>query len=172
MIFLFYISGIVAVLSTLCVILSYHPMYALLYLIISFLSTSCVLFSLGALFAGVIEVIVYAGAIMVLFVFIVMLLNTENVTTNYKQKCDFIDLRSCCGVILSSSILCIIIFYMIAETKDYFIYISILAVDVHRIGYKLFGFYMLIVEAASFLLLAALVSVLHISHKEYRRVLK
>lgn len=50
-------------------------MHALLYLIISLLAIAGVFFSLGAYFAGALEIIVYAGAIMVLFVFVVMMLN-------------------------------------------------------------------------------------------------
>ncbi len=52
-----------------------NPVHALLYLIISLLAISGVFFSLGAYFAGALEIIVYAGAIMVLFVFVVMMLN-------------------------------------------------------------------------------------------------
>ncbi|MCS5950503.1 NADH-quinone oxidoreductase subunit J [Klebsiella pneumoniae subsp. pneumoniae] len=50
-------------------------MHALLYLIISLLAIAGVFFSLGAYFAGALEIIVHAGAIMVLFVFVVMMLN-------------------------------------------------------------------------------------------------
>ncbi len=52
-----------------------NPVHALLYLIISLLAIAGVFFSLGAYFAGALEIIVYAGAIMVLFVFVVMMLN-------------------------------------------------------------------------------------------------
>ena len=73
--FAFYFSAGVAVASTLGVITSKNPVHALLYLIISLLAVSMVFFSLGAPFAGALEIIVYAGAIMVLFVFVVMMLN-------------------------------------------------------------------------------------------------
>lgn len=169
MVFLFYVSGIIALLSTICVILSSLPMHALLYLIVSFISISCVLFSLGALFAGAIEIIVYAGAIMILFVFIVMLLNNmESTISSVKWMCNFITLKACYGVVLSSSVLCIIILYMIIETRYCFIYVANLVIDTHNVGCKLFGDYMLVVEVVSFLLLAALVSVLHVSHQEYK----
>lgn len=59
----------------LAVITHTNPVHALLYLIISLLAISGVFFSLGAYFAGALEIIVYAGAIMVLFVFVVMMLN-------------------------------------------------------------------------------------------------
>jgi NADH-quinone oxidoreductase subunit J len=73
--FAFYICGLVAILATLRVITHTNPVHALLYLIISLLAIAGVFFALGAYFAGALEIIVYAGAIMVLFVFVVMMLN-------------------------------------------------------------------------------------------------
>lgn len=73
--FAFYICGLIAILATLRVITHTNPVHALLYLIISLLAIAGVFFSLGAYFAGALEIIVYAGAIMVLFVFVVMMLN-------------------------------------------------------------------------------------------------
>ena len=73
--FAFYICGLIAILATLRVVTHTNPVHALLYLIISLLAIAAVFFSLGAYFAGALEIIVYAGAIMVLFVFVVMMLN-------------------------------------------------------------------------------------------------
>src|SRR5690606_23892083 len=73
--FAFYFCAGIAVASTLGVIPHTNPVHALLYLIISLLAVAMVFFSLGAPFAGALEIIVYAGAIMVLFVFVVMMLN-------------------------------------------------------------------------------------------------
>lgn len=65
--------------ATIRVITHTNPVHALLYLIVSLLAISAVFFSLGAYFAAALEIIVYAGAIMVLFVFVVMMLNLGNV---------------------------------------------------------------------------------------------
>ena len=73
--FAFYFAAGIAAISTLRVITHTNPMHALLYLIVSLLAVSMCFFSLGAPFAGALEIIVYAGAIMVLFVFVVMMLN-------------------------------------------------------------------------------------------------
>lgn len=73
--FAFYFASGIAVVSTLRVITNTNPVHALLYLIISLIAVAMTFFSLGAPFAGVLEVIAYAGAIMVLFVFVVMMLN-------------------------------------------------------------------------------------------------
>ena len=58
-----------------------QSVHALLYLIISLLAVAMMFFCLGAPFAGVLEIIVYAGAIMVLFVFVVMMLNLGEETS-------------------------------------------------------------------------------------------
>ena len=73
--FAFYFASGIAVVSTLRVITHTNPVHALLYLIISLIAVAMTFFALGAPFAGVLEVIAYAGAIMVLFVFVVMMLN-------------------------------------------------------------------------------------------------
>jgi NADH-quinone oxidoreductase subunit J len=71
----FYLAGLVAVVATGLVITSLNAVHALLYLIVSFLAVAVVFFILGAPFIAMLEMIVYAGAIMVLFVFVVMMLN-------------------------------------------------------------------------------------------------
>ena len=73
--FAFYFASGIAVVSTLRVVTNTNPVHALLYLIISLIAVAMTFFALGAPFAGVLEVIAYAGAIMVLFVFVVMMLN-------------------------------------------------------------------------------------------------
>ena len=75
MIVLFYVAAVVAVFSTVMVITRLNAVYALLYFIVSLFAVALIFFLLGAPFIAALEVIVYAGAIMVLFVFVVMLLN-------------------------------------------------------------------------------------------------
>ena len=84
--FAFYICGLIAILATLRVITHTNPVHALLYLIISLLAIAGVFFSLGAYFAGALEIIVYAGAIMVLFVFVVMMLNLGGTEIEQERK--------------------------------------------------------------------------------------
>ena len=80
-----YVEGAVALIATALAITNYNPLHALLYLIVSLLAVAMVFFSIGAPFAGVLEVIVYAGAIMVLFVFVVMLLNLGRATVDQER---------------------------------------------------------------------------------------
>ena len=72
---LFYLAAAIAVFATAMVITRLHAVHALLYFIVSLFAVGLVFFLVGAPFAAVLEVIIYAGAIMVLFVFVVMLLN-------------------------------------------------------------------------------------------------
>ena len=71
----FYLSAAVAVAATLMVVTRASAVHALLYLIVSLLAVAVVFFVLGAPFVAALEVIIYAGAVMVLFVFVIMMLN-------------------------------------------------------------------------------------------------
>lgn len=71
----FYVAAAVAVLATLRVITGTNAFHSLLYLIVSLLAVSLVFFVIGAPFVAALEVIVYAGAIIVLFLFVIMMLN-------------------------------------------------------------------------------------------------
>jgi len=71
----FYLAGAVALIATLLVVTRHDTIHALLYLIVSLFAVAVVFYTLGAPFVAALEVIVYAGAIIVLFLFTVMLLN-------------------------------------------------------------------------------------------------
>jgi NADH-quinone oxidoreductase subunit J len=73
--FLFYVFGAVMVVASLLVIGQRSPIYSVLLLIVSFAALAGLYVLLGAPFLAVIQIIIYAGAIMVLFLFVVMLLN-------------------------------------------------------------------------------------------------
>jgi NADH-quinone oxidoreductase subunit J len=82
---LFYLFGAVAVLSSLAVIGQRNPMHSVLFLIVSFAGLAALYIQLDSPFTAVTQIIVYAGAIMVLFLFVVMLLNAprEDVPSPY-----------------------------------------------------------------------------------------
>jgi NADH-quinone oxidoreductase subunit J len=77
----FYLFAAVAVLASLLVIAQRNPIYSVLLLIASFGALSGLYVMLDAPFVAVIQIIVYAGAIMVLFLFVVMLLNAPHEDT-------------------------------------------------------------------------------------------
>ena len=79
---LFYLFGAVAIAASLLVIAQHNPIYSVLLLIASFGALSGLYVLLQAPFVAVIQIIVYAGAIMVLFLFVVMLLNAPHEDTD------------------------------------------------------------------------------------------
>ncbi len=91
-------------------------MHALLYLIISLLAIAGVFFSLGAYFAGALEIIVYAGAIMVLFVFVVMMLNPGG--TEIEQERKWLQPGIWIGPAILSAVLLVVIVYAITGIND------------------------------------------------------
>lgn len=109
--FAFYICGLIAILATLRVVTHTNPVHALLYLIISLLAIAGVFFSLGAYFAGALEIIVYAGAIMVLFVFVVMMLNPGG--TEIEQERKWLQPGIWIGPAILSAVLLVVIVYAI-----------------------------------------------------------
>jgi NADH-quinone oxidoreductase subunit J len=74
---LFYLFGVIAVGASLLVVLGRNPMHSVLLLIVSFAALAGIYIGLDAPFAAVVQIIIYAGAIMVLFLFVVMLLNAH-----------------------------------------------------------------------------------------------
>ena len=78
----FYLIGAVAVVASLLVIAQRNPIYSVLLLIASFGALSGLYVLLDAPFVAVVQIIVYAGAIMVLFLFVVMLLNAAHEDTD------------------------------------------------------------------------------------------
>lgn len=72
---LLYLFGILAILSALGMVFHKNPVYSALFLVVTFFSLASIYALLGAQFLSIIQVMVYAGAIMVLFVFVIMLLN-------------------------------------------------------------------------------------------------
>ena len=83
---LFYLFGALAVGASLLVIAQHNPVYSVLCLIASFGALSGLYVLLQAPFVAVIQIIVYAGAIMVLFLFVVMLLNAPHEDTEFDER--------------------------------------------------------------------------------------
>ena len=72
---IFYILAAVAVIGTIFAITEKHTVHAIVYLVTSFFSLAVIFYLLGAPLVAVFEVIIYAGAIMVLFLFVIMMLD-------------------------------------------------------------------------------------------------
>ena len=75
---LFYLFATIAVLSAFGVVAARNPVNSAMCMAVSFASTAAVLFCMGAQFLGIVQIIVYAGAILVLFLFVVMMLDVKS----------------------------------------------------------------------------------------------
>jgi len=80
------IFGLVAICSAICVIAFKNPIHSALALILTFFSQAGLFIALGAHFVAAVQVIVYAGAIMVLFLFVIMLLNLGSLQDTARQN--------------------------------------------------------------------------------------
>jgi NADH-quinone oxidoreductase subunit J len=94
---LFYLFGAVAIVASLLVIAQRNPIYSVLLLIASFGALSGLYVLLDAPFVAVIQIIVYAGAIMVLFLFVVMLLNAPHEDTEEDLETPGVERRQLAG---------------------------------------------------------------------------
>ena len=160
MILLFYIAAAVAIISTVCVILQSNIVHALLYLILSLLAVAVVFYALGASFAAVLEAIVYAGAIMVLFLFVVMMLNLGQ--RSQDQERSWLEIKAW---IAPSFMAAILLGQFVNVLLQYNYDFVPEEVSVFEVSALLFGPYVLAVELASILLLAGLVSAYHLAKK-------
>ena len=97
---LFYFLSFLAVLSALMVVFSKNPVYSVLYLIITFFTIAGHYVLLNAQFLAVVHVIVYAGAIMVLFLYVIMLLNLNKESEPHKSTLLKIAATICAGLLL------------------------------------------------------------------------
>ncbi|MBE6419062.1 MAG: NADH-quinone oxidoreductase subunit J [Akkermansiaceae bacterium] len=79
---LFCLFAAIAVLSAFGVVASRNPVNSAMCMAVSFASTAAVLFCMGAQFLGIVQIIVYAGAILVLFLFVVMMLDVKSEERN------------------------------------------------------------------------------------------
>lgn len=154
---LFYIAAFIAVFSTIMVIVQLHAIHALLYLIVSLLGIGFIFYLAGAYFAAVLEVIIYAGAIMVLFVFVIMMLNLGQRTI--EQERNWLNPRMWIGPSLLALILMSELIYILAQGQGAY---TGHVVPSKQVGIALFGPYLLAVELASMLLLAGLVGAYHL----------
>lgn len=84
--FIFYMDAAVILAATGLAITRPNPVHAVIYLIISFLGSAVLFYLLGAPFLAALEVIIYAGAVMVLFLFVIMMLRPLMMPSNEKAE--------------------------------------------------------------------------------------
>ena len=155
---LFYLAAVVAVIASLKVVTGSNTVHALLYLVVSLLAVAVCFYLMGAPFAAGLEVIVYAGAILVLFVFAVLMfgLGKDETINAPKSK----SVTNMFGAMLLAFALLLELTVIINNAQ---IQQTLQAnvVSSKAVGIMLYGPYLLAVEIASFLLLAGLLAGYH-----------
>jgi NADH-quinone oxidoreductase subunit J len=164
--FLFWIFALLMLIFGAAVIINRNPVASALSLVVSFLGLAGLFLSLDAYFIGVIQVLVYAGAIMVLFLFIIMLLDLR------AEKLRKINWVASAGGIAVALALMLQIFSVIAKfpaAKQTFpAFPKSESDDVHRIGLLLFNNYNLPFQIIGIVILVATVGVVVLSRRETR----
>lgn len=162
MTFAFYIAAVLALFATLRVITCRHTMHAILYFIVSLLAVAVIFFLLGAPFAGVLEVILYAGAVMVLFVFTVMLAGGEEAVPARRH----LEPRALVlPVLLSLALLVDLLFVLGASETDLLPIASFEQVGPKVVATSLFGPYLIGVELSALLLLVGMLGAYHLGRR-------
>jgi NADH-quinone oxidoreductase subunit J len=157
----FYISGGIALLASLAVVTSRHAVHAALYLVVSLLAVAVVFFAQGAAFVAALEVIIYAGAIMVMILFAIMLLDLGRAA---RRRSEWFRPSAWLGPLVLMAVLAIELGWLLIAgtpatgTGE--------AVTVRQVALALYGPYMLAVELSSMLLLAGLVGAYHLSARD------
>jgi len=157
----FYAAAAVAVISTVLVITRSSPIHALLYLIVSLLAVAVMFFTLGAPLAAALEVIIYAGAIVVLFVFVVMMFNLQGERT---KRSAWTSVRTWAGPGILSAVLLAEVVLVLAAGGSHAL--GPRPVPPAEVGLSLFSTYVLGVELAAMLLLAAVVGAFHLGSRK------
>jgi len=154
----FYVAAAVAIISTGLMLRDLNVVHALLYLIVSLLAVAVVFYVIGAPFVAALEVIIYAGAIVVLFVFVVMMLNLgEHAMT---QEKGWLTPGIWIGPSLLAGVLLCEVAYLVVRGGG--AHLEAGMVTPKQVGIVLFGPYLIGVELASMLLLAGLVGAYHL----------
>jgi NADH-quinone oxidoreductase subunit J len=162
MAFLFYLLAGIALLSGLMVVLSKSPINSVIYLIVCFLSIAGHYILLNAQFLAVVHIIVYTGAIMVVFLFVIMLLNLNK--TNEPHKSVMTKIMA----VISGGMLFLVLIAAakgvndMIVTKEFDANIGL----VSNLGKILYTDYMIPFEASSVLFLSAMIGAVMLGKKD------
>jgi NADH-quinone oxidoreductase subunit J len=160
---LFYALSLFALASAIMVLISKNPIHSVLWLILVFFAISGHYILLNAQFLAIVNIIVYAGAIMVLFLFVIMLINVKKDKEPQKQL--FVKFI---GVIAGVSLLTLLI--ALVKQTDSILGEKVLLKEgtiglIHPLGKALFSDYVIPFEISSVLFLSAMVGAVLIGKK-------
>ncbi|TXD97456.1 NADH-quinone oxidoreductase subunit J [Psychrobacter frigidicola] len=156
----FYALAAVAIFASLRVVMHPNPVHAILAMIVSLLAVAGILFILGAPFAGALEIVVYAGAILILFVFVIMMLNLG--MANEAREESWLNAKTWAVPTGLTIIIAVVLYALIGLNDNEAAVIGGITVPAKAVGTVLFSKYIMLVEVAALLLLAALVAAYHL----------
>lgn len=160
--YLFLILSALTIISSLAVVFAKNPMYSVLALIVCFFTVAGHYVLLNAQFLAIVHIIVYAGAIMVLFLFVVMLLNLNAETEPHKTN----NLKFA-ATITGGLLFVVLIASMRATELGQFNLPEKSQIGfVQQVGQKLFTDYLLPFEISSVLFLSAMIGSVVLAKKE------
>ena len=173
----FYFFSFVAIVSAIMVTASKNTVHSVFFLILDFISISCLFIMIGAEFLGMIMLIVYVGAVAVLFLFVVMMLNVA------QQKNQWFLSKSSSGHIPIGLIISTIIFFELIivvggwKYKPDIIYQSkeFLSKDIsntHSLGQVIYTDYIHIFQISGMILLVAMVGAIVLTYRQRQGVKK
>lgn len=158
---LFWVLSVVAVLSALMMVISKNPVYSVLWLIITFFSISGHYILLNAQFLAIVNIIVYAGAIMVLFLFVIMLMNLSRETEPQKNK--WLKLA---GAVAGGCLLLVLVAALRHTQKNMTELVTGDIGLIQNLGRLLFNEYVVPFEISSILFLSAMVGAVVIGKRD------
>ena len=171
----FYFFSIITVFSAIMVIISKNTIYSVFFLILVFVSVSILFIMIGAEFLGMIMLIVYVGAVAVLFLFVVMMLNiVEQVTRRSSRKgfINYISVGSIVGAIIFLELLVVIGGW---KYKGTFIPLSDININVdlsntHVLGNILYTDYIHLFQIAGMILLVAMIGAITLTFSKRENI--
>ncbi len=163
----FWIFAVIAILASIGVVGQRNPMYSVMLLIVSFGALSGLYILLNAPFVAAIQIIIYAGAIMVLFLFVVMLLNvpTEDPAQGFHPRLMGAGPRHF-GVVLAALLVAELVWAMSHLRLTPMPGDTGMTSSVYEIGLKLYREYAFAFEVTSVLILLAMVGAVVLARKE------
>ncbi|MBL4822244.1 MAG: NADH-quinone oxidoreductase subunit J [Colwellia sp.] len=172
----FYSAALLAIVASLKVVTGKNTVHALLYLVVSLLAVAVCFYLMGAPFAAGLEVIVYAGAILVLFVFAIMMfglgqdetLHAPSVGGRVGGNVDSSKVNQFSLWFGPFLLALLLLFELVFAINSGEIQARLTAntIDAKQVGILLYGPYLLAVEISSFLLLAGLIGGYHFAKPE------
>ncbi len=159
---IFYLLASIAVVSAAMVIMSRHPVHSAIYLVLTFLCIAGVYLLLEAEFVAMVQVLVYAGGIMVLFLFVIMLVNLKDVAGPRVR------LQATISGLLGASLIGLILYVFTRGDLPANVGASTLREggNIQNIGWSLYRDYLLPFEVASVLLLVAMIGAIILARQK------